>query len=79
MELNFARACPNPVALLILPWPRKGATVAHRDADGTLYGCRDVSYGTHFETILKAWIRGAEKQGLDVEITAPRARHLGRI
>lgn len=60
--VNWHKAAPHPVALVFLPW-KNGVTIAHRGADGNLYGCRDVSNGPggHFHQCIAAWIetRGA--------------------
>lgn len=49
-DICFTRAAPNPVALILLDWtvdsfgnPCAGTTVAKLDADGQLYGCRDIA------------------------------------
>lgn len=60
------RHCPAPVALVLLPW-REGCTIAERDADGTLYGCRDVSFGELYSSIVSTWIDGARAEGLAIE------------
>jgi len=79
MDIDWHKPAPNPETLLILPLPRQGAIVAWRDKTGTVHGCRDVSYGLNFDTILSAWITDARKRGLEIEITAPRARHLAGL
>lgn len=57
----------NPVALMLLPWIGGGTTVVKRDADGKLYGCRDVSLGPHHDSIVAAWADEARGKGVDVE------------
>lgn len=68
----------HPVALLLLPWHEAGCsrdstlfnggtTIIRRDADGKLYGCRDVGFGPHHDRIVKAWTDEATGNGLPVE------------
>lgn len=75
-EINFRRACPAPVALVIVRWEDRGVTIAKADADGALYGCRDITYGPSFDSIVAAWISDAEACGLAVEwdATLPQLR-----
>lgn len=54
-KVSWARASHDPRALVFLPWGHKGITIAKRDADGKLYGCRDVAHGLGFADILAAW------------------------
>lgn len=62
---SFAR---NPVALLILPWDQGGFTIAKRDRDGRLVGCRDVSAKASYPTdCLTAWIETERANGLAIE------------
>lgn len=75
LHINWRRAAPRPVALVILPWEDKGVTIAKRDADGTLYGCRDIGFNRNrnmtsapsFNDCLNAWISDETKQ-LKLEI-----------
>lgn len=58
-KVDWSRASHDPRALVFLPWGHKGITIAKRDADGKLYGCRDVSHALGFADILAAWIADA--------------------
>jgi len=70
--MNWNSHSRNPVALIIMPWlDGPGVTIAKLDADGTLYGCRDVTHGEHFDSIVAAWKADAASQGLPVEYHDP--------
>ena len=64
-KINWSRASHDPRALVFLPWGNKGITIAKRDADGKLYGCRDVGHGHGFVECIAAWI--ADARGLPIE------------
>lgn len=61
------RVAAEPVALVLLPWKRGGTTVARRDNDGTLYGCRDVTAGPSHDGIVQAWVEGDRAKGLLID------------
>ena len=64
--MNWHSHAVDPVALLILPWEH-GVTIAKRDRDGSIHGCRDVSHGEHFASIVAAWKADAAANGLPIE------------
>jgi len=67
-SIVWNRTARDAVALVILPWPEgPGITICKRDRDGKLYGCRDVTRGEHFASIVEAWKADALKQGLTVD------------
>ena len=78
--INFYRACPDPCALVILPWGAKGVTIAKRSAStGEIYGCRDVTFGEHYRDCLAAWVEGATADGLAIEDMRGREPYAWRI
>lgn len=68
--IEWNRVGPSPVALVILPC-EIGVAIVKRDADGRLYGCREVTLKSHdrgvFAQIVAAWIRDSKSQGLAIE------------
>jgi hypothetical protein len=69
-KVTWARASRDPRALVFLPWGHKGITIAKRDADGKLYGCRDVAHGLGFADILAAWIADARELPIEDKANA---------
>jgi hypothetical protein len=64
-KVSWARASHDPRALVFLRWGHKGITIAKRDVDGKLYGCRDVAHGLGFADIIAAWF--ADARDLTIE------------
>ena len=73
--VSWRRAARNPVALVILPWEQGGVTIAHRDSDGTLHGCRDVSNidDGKFAACVAAWISDERSRGRAIDDRAGAA------
>jgi len=65
-SIDWTRASQQPVALVLLPW-EGGCTIAKEDTDGTLCGCRDVTYGPYYADVVCHWINGAIQDGLRVK------------
>lgn len=66
-NIIWNRFSPNPVALILLPWPEGGTTICKLDQDGQFYGQRDVTHGSHHDEIVAAWISDARQCGLRVD------------
>lgn len=67
----------NPRALVLLPWdgdPKGGTTVCHLDADGKLYGCRDVTNGHQHDNIIWAWMEGAKRDEVPIDDRRAKAK-----
>lgn len=65
--VTFRRYCPDPSALVILPW-HSGVSLAHRSAStGHLHGLRDVSEGANLVPCLTAWLVEAAARGLPLD------------
>ena len=78
-QVNWTRCAPQPLqALVILDCDEHSdmTTIAHRGADGQLYGCRDVTHGEKHDAIVQAWMSEACDQGIVCEDarTAPAVR-----
>lgn len=62
-------------ALVLLPWERggriTGTTVAVRDADGVLYGARDIMFGDKHDRMVDAWVRPAQHDHIPVHDERP--------
>lgn len=68
-HIEWQRACPQArrAALVLLPWSEGGVSVAWRDRDGKLWGCRDIAFGLGHEECLNAWTADACREGFKIE------------
>jgi hypothetical protein len=66
LDVNWDWRPHDAVALVLLPWERRGTTIGKQALTGVVYGARDVTFGPDHDSIVAAWISDAKNKQLVV-------------